>query len=36
MLGNFYKGKRAPSFAIGTGPKQAKDLTSRRIVPGPG
>lgn len=30
------KGKRAPSFGIGKGPKLAPDFTTRRIVPGPG
>ena len=36
MYQSFYKGKRAPSFAIGSGPKTERDLTTRRIVPGPG
>jgi hypothetical protein len=33
---SIYKGKRAPSFIIGSGPKAEVDLTTRRIVPGPG
>jgi hypothetical protein len=28
--------KKEPSFAFGNGPKTHRDLTSRRIVPGPG
>lgn len=28
--------KKDPAFAFGNGPKTARDLTSRRIVPGPG
>lgn len=28
--------KKQPSFVFGHGPKTARDLTSRRIVPGPG
>ena len=32
----FFKGKRAPSFRVGTGPKAEIDMTTRRIVPGPG
>lgn len=30
------KSRLAPSFAIGNGPKTARDLSTRRIVPGPG
>ena len=36
MFNSFYKSKRAPSYAIGSGPKAEIDLTTRRIVPGPG
>ena len=36
MLASYYKGKRPPSFVIGSGPKAHVDLTTRRIVPGPG
>lgn len=36
MLASFYKGKRPPSYVIGSGPKSEQDLTTRRIVPGPG
>ena len=30
------KGKKAPAYGIGTGPKCEEDLTSKRVVPGPG
>mmetsp|Transcript_34749 Transcript_34749/g.25897 ORF Transcript_34749/g.25897 Transcript_34749/m.25897 type:complete len:114 (-) Transcript_34749:145-486(-) len=36
MIVSYNKGKRPPSYSIGAGPKECVDLTSRRIVPGPG
>jgi hypothetical protein len=30
------KNKRAPSYGMGSGPKHEIDLSTRRIVPGPG
>ena len=35
-MGIYVKSKKAPSFVFGSGPKTARDLTSRRLVPGPG
>lgn len=35
-MASYYKGKKAPSFVIGSAPKNEQDLTTRRIVPGPG
>jgi hypothetical protein len=28
--------QKSPSYGLGTGPKQVVDLSTRRIVPGPG
>ena len=36
IMSSMFKSKRAPSYGIGSGPKTSRDLTTRRIVPGPG
>ena len=36
LVANLMSKRKQPSFAFGNGPKTARDLSSRRIVPGPG